>query len=362
MNENIRITLFIGSLTGGGAERVTANLANFLYENGNKVDVITMSDIKDTYLLNEGINRIYLLKSSERKNKLHDLKLRFKRLKEYVVKNKDVKCYIVMLPITIFMLILLKRYIKGKIIISERNNPSSYSIIEKLIMKYSARKCDGLVVQTKKIGEWYKTNSNKIVIPNAINNNILLDRAEIKLNKIVAVGRLDKQKNYPMLIKAFEIFSMDFPEYILEIYGSGKQEKKIKKMVSDRHLTDKVIFKGYVQNVSDQIKDAAMYVITSNFEGMPNSLIEAMCMGLPCISTKFDGGAAEELIENNVNGILIDKNDIKGLVSAMIEFNKSSKKTKKIGDNAQKILYTLSYDTIYSKWKEYINEILFKKG
>ena len=119
-----------------------------------------------------------------------------------------------MLPITIYLLVRLKKYIRGKVIISERNNPSTYKLYEKLIMKYASKRCDGLVVQTKVIGEWYSKNKNQIVIPNAVNKDISFSErksSDLK-DKIVAVGRLDKQKNYPMLLEGFKIFSSKHPE------------------------------------------------------------------------------------------------------------------------------------------------------
>ena len=200
MKKKYNVVFFIGSLTGGGAERVTCNLANYLYDKGYNVSLITMSNIKDTYILNKNIKRFYLLKNNERKNVIHNYLIRFKRLKKYLIDNKNVDCYVTMLPITIYMLLRLKKYTDAKIIISERNNPKTYRFYEKLITRYSENKCDGLVVQTNQIGEWYKTN-NKVVIPNAINKNIdikdLKDKKD-REKRIVAVGRLEEQKNYPI--------------------------------------------------------------------------------------------------------------------------------------------------------------------
>ena len=178
----MKITFFIGSLTGGGAERVTSNLANYLSKKNYDITIISMSDVQDTYMVNTNIKRVYLINKSERKNKVRDFILRYKRLKKYVIDNQDIDCYIVMLPITIFMLSSLKKYMSGKLIISERNAINHYNILIKLIMKYSAKKADGLVVQTEEIGEWFK-NKNKIVIPNAINKNIVLNQVKKKKKK-----------------------------------------------------------------------------------------------------------------------------------------------------------------------------------
>lgn len=360
-SKKTKITLLIGSLTGGGAERVTCNLANYLYENGYEVNLITMSDVKDNYVLNENIDRTYLITKEERKNKISDSLVRYKKLKKYILKNKDVDCYIVMLPITILLLLSLRKYIHGKVIISERNNPSTYKLYEKIIMKYACKKCDGLVVQTKTIGEWYP-NKNQVVIPNAINKNISfsLRNSYTIENKIVAVGRLDRQKNYQMLLEGFYKFSLKYPDYKLEIYGKGPQETMLKKIVNKYSMENKVSFMGYVKEVDKKICDAKVFVMTSIFEGMPNSLIEAMCMGVPCISTDCDGGGAKELIKNNENGILIEKNNVDALVNALEKIISDNDFAEKIGNNAKKLKDRLSYNIIYSEWKHYINNIIQK--
>ena len=353
----LKIALLISSLSGGGAERVTSNIANYLYNHDNNITLITMSDIRDTYEVSNSINRVYLLHDNERKNKVYNAFLRYKRLKKFVIENQDIDCYIVMLPKLSFMLATLKKHMNAKLIFSERNNPKSYPLYKRCMMKYVQKKCDGLVVQTKVIAKWYNVK-NSIIIPNAINKGVLIkkERKDIK-NKIVAVGRLEKQKNYPMMIKAFSIFSKNNPNYTLEIYGQGKLENELKELSKELCIDDKVIFRGYVQNVSEKIIDAKMFVMTSNFEGMPNALIEAMCLGIPCIATDCDGGGARELINNMENGILIDKNDIKSLISSMYELTSNPKLYAIISKNVVKINKTLDYESIYEKWYKYISDI-----
>ncbi len=358
--KKIKIALLIGSLTGGGAERVTCNLANYLNEKGYDVTLITMIDIKDTYELNDGVNRCFLLKNNERKHLYRDYKKRFKNMKDYLYNNQDLNCLIVMLPITILLAVLLKKYTKAKLIISERNNPNSYKFYEKLIMRYASTKCDGLVVQTKKIGEWYSNDCNKVIIPNAINKGVAFDDSKEKYNKIIAVGRLEKQKNYPMLLKAFVEISKKLPNYILEIYGDGKEKKYLVNMVKKLNIEEKVIFKGYVKDPFKCIRNAKLYILTSNYEGMPNSLIEAMCNGLPCISTDCDGGGASDLINNGVNGVLIKKNDVDALIKWSIEILNNDIFRKKISKNAIELRTRLSYNQIYSEWERYINNICNK--
>ena len=148
MMKNKNITFFIGSLAGGGAERVVCNLANYLVERDNNVTVLTMSDIKDTYIVDKRVKRKYLLTKNERKNKIFDFFLRFKRLSHYMSSEK-CDLYIVMLPITTIMMLLLRKKTKAKIIMSERADPASYSKIKQILIKKLSKKADGLVFQTE---------------------------------------------------------------------------------------------------------------------------------------------------------------------------------------------------------------------
>ncbi len=352
-----RITLVISLLSGGGAERVTCNLANYLNRKGYLVDIVTLSETKNPYRIDPSIKEVCLLKDSERRNLIYNNLIRRNRLKKYIKENEEVFCYVTMLSMPSFLLTSLKKYIKGKIIVSERNNPATTPFLDRMMMKYSVKRSDGLVVQTKKISEYYEKTRKKIVISNAINEDVKLSERRCVEKKIVAVGRLEKQKNYPMMIKAFAIFSKKHPEYKLEIYGQGRQEKKIKRMVDKYGLTGKVVFMGYVKNVSERIANATCFVMTSNYEGISNALIEAMCIGLPCVVTDSDGGGAKELIEDGKNGVLIMKGDLDGLVCDLSKVVDDVQYSKRLSENAIKLREKLNSQNIYASWNTFINKI-----
>lgn len=352
-----KVTLVISQFSGGGAERVTCNLANYLSLHGYLVDVIALSDSKNDYHINENILKICLLRNDERTNVLMNNLIRYHRLKKYVREHRDITCYVTMLSTPSFMLTSLKKYIKGKIIVSDRNNPASRNRLERMKMEYSTKRCDGLVIQTEEIGDWYKKIKNKIIIPNAINDDIAIPERGIIENKIVAVGRLEKQKNYPLLIDAFKIFSEKHPNYILEIYGQGNEEHKIRELIQQNDLSNKIKLMGRVNNVSEKIVNAKCFVLTSDYEGMPNALIEAMCIGLPCVSTDSDGGGARFLINNKKNGILVQKNSAQSVAMGICEIVENKKLSDSISIEAKKINKRLASRKIYDRWEKYITKI-----
>lgn len=352
------ITIFIGSISGGGAERVACNLANYIVEKNEKVCLLTMSETQNSYGLQKDISNVVLLRESERKNKFIDNFKRYVRLREYI-KHNSTNRYIVFLPVTTCLLLHFANSIKGEIIASERNDPKRYSKIQQKLLQHYAKRADKWVFQTEEASEWYgNLTKEKILIPNAINPEFVQNVKRInnlKREKIIlAAGRLNKQKNYYMMLDAFEKVSEKYPEYKLQIYGKGPLESELKKYLETKLCKNQIEFCGYVNNMPEQLEKAEIYVLTSDYEGMPNSLIEAMAIGLPCISTDCPCGGPRFLIKNYQNGILVPVADTKSFSSAIIEVIENGELREKLGNNAKKIIYELDPEKIYAKWAEYI--------
>lgn len=109
-------------------------------------------------------------------------------------------------------------------------------------------------------------------------------------NVIVAAGRLAPQKNFSLLIKAFARFNKHHPEYTLRIYGEGELREELTNLTNSLQIAEKVELPGRSVSLLQEMNSAAMFVLTSDYEGMPNVLLEAMCMGMPVISTDCPSG------------------------------------------------------------------------
>lgn len=355
------VTIFISDVTGGGAEKVSCAIASFLVSKGHKVELLTMSNGSATYPLDERVSRYCLLKESERKNFLLNNIIRFARFVKYLLGYKpDV--YLAMLPRNIITMLSMKFLTSAKVIAAERATPASYKQkIQKKLLSL-ASKADGWVFQTNEQKDWYTSRTsldNPIVIPNAINTDVLKQGESVDRSKtIVSAGRLTDQKNHELLINAFARIAEKHSDYNLMIYGEGPNREKLSNQISRLNLNNRVFLPGYSSDVVSSVSKSSLFVLSSDFEGMPNALMEAMAMGVPSISTDCGGGGAKFLIENEKNGLLVPIGDVDALASAMDRVLSDRAFSEKISKNARTLCKTLAPDVIYGQWERFLDEVV----
>ncbi len=199
-----------------------------------------------------------------------------------------------------------------------------------------------------------------VVIPNPIfvQGEVPTVDFEAREKTVVSVGRLDnEQKRYDVMINAFKIFSKSHPEYTLKLYGRGTDEKLIEKWVKEAGLSEKVRFMGLSTQPMQDIAKDGMFLITSDYEGISNALLEAMAVGLPCVSTDHTPGGARLLIKDRENGLLAPIGDSEALAKAMCEYAENPALSRKCGENAKSVLVRFAPDRIIDMWEDYINGI-----
>ena len=356
----MKITIFISALSGGGAERVACNLANFLSKSGYEVEILTMGEAMPLEPLAVGIKEVTLLRDEERANPFLNFFKRIFRLRNYM-KNHKVDVYVVFLTHLTRLMSTFSNLTKAAIIMSERADPTVYRKSTQKALKKAYRKLDGAVFQTDEVKAWYDLCIKKtkgVVIPNAINPVFIRPKYEGEKEKvIIGVGRLDKQKNFPLLISSFARVADKFPEHKLVIYGKGTLLEELQSLAIELGVGDRVEFPGYVSDMPERLEKASMFVLSSDYEGMPNALMEAMASGLPCVSTDCGGGGARFLIQNGDNGILIPQKDEVALASAMEKILSDETLAARLGENARKLQETLAPEKIYGEWEKYIQNV-----
>lgn len=357
----MNITFFIGNTYGGGTERVICSLASYLVQKGHQVEILTMSEGTKSYPLHPDVTVIPLLKAAERTNKICNTVLRVTRLRRYLRNRQDVDHYVVMLPITTLMLLMLRKNTRARVTASERANPVVYKpILAKLLRRY-AKRADGFAFQTREAMEWYGAAVDSCeteVIPNAINPEFIRERYRgAQKNRIVAAGRIDVQKNFPLLIRAFHEISGKFPEVTLSIFGEGREKENLEQLIATLDMNERVTLEGRTDRMAQELEQSQLFVLSSDYEGMPNALMEAMAIGLPCISTDCPCGGPRFLIQNGKNGLLVPVGDVKAMAQAIQTVLENPEMAGEMGRQAEKIKQDLSPDVVYRQWEKFLERL-----
>lgn len=360
----MNITIFISGVTGGGAEKVACTLASYLTENKHEVDMLTMSDEEATYFLSPKVKRTCLLHERERKNYLYNNLLRILRLVKYILTHKP-DCYTILLPDNILIFNMVRFLTKSKLIASERVDPNAYTAEMQHKLKKVAKNFDGWVFQTQIQRDWYGSTTGTaktIIIPNAINPDVIKPYQKRARNtNIVTAGRLTEQKNQKLLIDAFGKIADKHATSKLVIYGDGPKREELQAQIENMGLTNRVSLPGYSPNVTESVSESNMFVLSSDYEGMPNALMEAMALGVPCVSTDCGGGGARFLIENGKNGLLVPIQDADALAEAMDRILSDKVYAESLGQEAYKLGKKLAPDVIYGNWEKFIEDIVLEK-
>lgn len=356
----MRIIFLTSNLASGGAQRTISWLSQYISSKGDDVSILSFSD-DIFYKIKDPVKLISInVKSSNCFFKrVINVVTRYIRIKKYLSKLKP-DCVFCMLPDDLRYLPASRKY---KIFSSERNNPKQLSKNEFKKRVKLFNKCDGIVYQTKRAADVYSglLNVCSTVIPNAVgNSDSLITRDNvIRKKEFSAIGRLVDQKDYITMIRGFKSFCDQKEGYKLRIYGIGPDEEKIKAYLKELKVENNVFLMGETNSVIKEIQDSSAYIMTSKHEGMPNSLMEALGAGLPCISTDCEFGPAE-LIEDYKNGILINVGDYKALTLAMLWIANNPDEAEKLGKNARNILNTNSIETIGNKYYTFVHKIAEK--
>ncbi len=351
--EIVLVSNFFGD---GGAARVLSVLAEGFFADGYRVTLCSYSkeDVAE-YKLKDGIEHIkFVLKRK---------KGFLRKLERISVLRKELKKHpgatVISFEYFVNMQTIIACFgLKNRLIVSERNDPAKMggkfptSFLRNILYRFS----DVLVCQTPDAKAYFPKGIQKkaVVIANPIKENLPEPYTGERDKRIVNFCRLEKQKNLTLLIDSFEMFSNTHADYTLHIYGDGKERGALEEYVRSKNLKGKVLLHNSTPNIHEEVKTAAMFVSSSNYEGMSNSMLEAMAIGLPTICTDCPCGGARMIIQDRENGLLVPVGDARMLTDAVCEIADNGALSQQLSENAVKIKKNLSVQKILCEWKNII--------
>ena len=359
MNDN-KICFLIHSLNAGGAERTVSYLVNYISKQKYDIDLVIYGDV-GCYDLEANVNLIRLISTPKNCSIIKKLCVAIKRFfsfKKYLRENKPKVIFCMLYPSILYCL-----FSRKIIISSERSNPAYLKGFKKIVRNTLFMLSDGVVFQTERAKNFYSKRIQKkgIVISNAVGNPeaYKIEFSGKRRKAIVAIGSLKREKDYYTLIHACKKVFEKYSDYVLEIYGDGYLKNDLNNLSVNLGLSEKIKFMGVQKNVLSLVKDASCYVLSSESEGMPNALMEALAIGLPCVSTNCPNGPSE-LISDEFNGILVPVGDAEKLSNAIIRIIEDEQLANKLSTNAKKILETNNIEVISQKYLNFIESFIQK--
>lgn len=350
-----KILIVTRSMYGGGAERVIAQLANFFVRDGEACDIVTLDKDVVSYRLDERVGLTAIGKKAS--NNISDKLKRYGRLRE-IAKERRVDC-VLALPEDIGSYTILALAGTGiPVIVSERNDPRVMPVRKstRLLRKLMYPLAKGLIFQTESARSFFpaRIRAKGIVLPNPVDASRIPPRFEGERDKvIVGAGRLESQKNFGLLVSAFALFSQRHPEYKLVIYGEGELKDSLEKQACDLGIRNKVLLPGREEKLLERMRTASMFVLSSDYEGSPNVLIEAICLGMPVISTDCPSYGPRELVRDGVNGLLVPVGDAEAMAEAMERLSDPGY-AGQLGNNAHKLREQLISADVFERWKGFL--------
>lgn len=340
------------SMSRGGAERVISILSDYYVNQGWDVDILVLFKGTEGYSLNPKVKLID--RTSRLPSRIRLISCIFKLRKEIKYQKPDI-----VLSFLDSICLISGFACKGlntKLICCERIDPSATKrllIFRKLINKIYGN-CDKTVVQTRRAYNYFpsQVQKNCVIIPNPVN---VKTYATEPVKKFVTAGRLTAQKNHKMLIEAFSQVVKKHSDWSLYIYGDGELKNALTAQIQALGLENSVHLMGNSPDLHKEIADAGAFVLSSNYEGLSNALLEAMQMGLCCISTNCAG--SDEAIQSGQNGIIVPIKDVQALANAMLYVAENPDVAKKIASEAKQSSIYYASDNVLCKWKNLIENV-----
>lgn len=327
---------------------------------GHEVHFLVLSEFNMRYEISPLVH-VHDLTNDEKKA-IHPIIGRYKALKRAY---KEIKpdCTIHYNLQSAYLTAAMPKKVYGKSLYSERGDPydKEYNGMLGIIRNWCVKHTDGFMFQSEGARDFFGAEVAKrsVVIHNSVSVPVeKYPMPETRDNRIVSVGRLHEQKNQALLIDAFAKIADEFPECTLENYGDGQLREALQQKIDQLGFTDRIKLLPARKDVFDAIRTARLFVLSSDYEGMPNALMEAMALGLPCVATDCRPGGARTLVEDGVNGLVVPRMNVDALADTMRYVLSHPEVADTIAHGGRMIAETHTEKITFDKWEEFIKRIV----
>ncbi|MCQ2081303.1 MAG: glycosyltransferase [Lachnospiraceae bacterium] len=363
----MKIMFHLNCLEQGGAERVVSNLSNQLSADGHEVIVATEWIGENEFSLVDEVTRVVVgpRKEDENKSRITKAWLRLKYLRNQVKKDKpDV--VIAFDHKASYRALAACKFVKVPVIVSVRTDPVGHydGKKDKILIPLLYPRADGCVFQTQGQKEFFPMYLQKksTIILNPLNPKYVgVRRSENPSKTVVTHGRLVDFKNQAMMIKAFCRVHDKHPDYDLKIYGPDSfdgTKEILESIIEEKNAAEFVHLMGGSDSLEIEVPKCEVYAFSSDWEGLPNALLEAMAMGMPIVATDCPCGGPRTVMVNGQDGLLIPIKNEDALVEGMLRLIEDKELATRLGENATKIVERINSQAIQDEWVNYIRRVV----
>lgn len=365
----MRIAFHLNCLEQGGAERVVSNLSNQFAAEGHEVMVATEWEGENEFALDRRARRVHvgLTAQDEGKGRIWKYFKRVSRLTDFLA-SEQPDVLIAFAQKAIYRSLMAVKNVDCPVIVCVRTDPIGHydSLMDMLQIKYLFPRAAGFVFQTNGQRDFFPqyARENSVIILNPIHQKYIDEpMPECREKVVVQSGRLVDFKNQAMLIDAFAIVHEKHPDYVLKIFGPDSFDgtRQILEQKMREHKAEGYVkLMGGSDSLEKDLKSAAVYAFSSDWEGLPNALMEAMALRMPIVATDCPCGGPATIMSHKKDGILVPIKDPGAMADGICYLIEHPEEAERMAKEAGKIAQIANAQAVYEQWRDYIEKICRK--